>query len=73
MRFPNKLYPFAESTLALFAPILTIIDSEPMSIHELRERLDYPALEDLLDALAALFALKQVELDPPTGVIARAR
>ncbi|MEW6861057.1 hypothetical protein QEV69_02815 [Trueperella pyogenes] len=73
MRFPNKLYPFAESMLALVATILTIVNSEPMSIHELRERLDHPALEDLLDALTALFTLKQVELDPATGVIARAR
>ncbi|USR79847.1 ABC-three component system middle component 7 [Arcanobacterium pinnipediorum] len=73
MRFPNKLYPFGESTLALFAPILTVLEAEPVSISELRARLDNPAIEDVLDALTALFALKQINLDSTTGVIVRAR
>ncbi|MDR6939418.1 ABC-three component system middle component 7 [Arcanobacterium hippocoleae] len=73
MRFPNKLYPFGESTLSLFAPILTILEAEPVSISELRVRLDNPAIEDVLDALTALFALKQINVDSTTGVIVRAR
>ena len=73
MRFPNKLYPFSESTLALFAPIPTILEAEPVSISELRTWLDNPAIEDVLDALTALFALKQINVDSMTGVIVRAR
>ena len=73
MRFPNKLYLFSESTLALFAPILTILEAEPVSISELRTRLDNPAIEDVLDALTALFALKHINVDSTTGVIVRAR
>ncbi|CAB0971875.1 hypothetical protein FRC0475_02282 [Corynebacterium diphtheriae] len=69
IRLPNKLYRFNETVLADFVTIMRSLDTAPMSVAELHDRLEgQMATEDMIDALT----LGTLSLDTDQGVIARA-
>lgn len=58
IRLPNKLYRFNETVLADFVTIMRTLDAEPVSVADLRDRLERQlATEDMIDALTLLLAL----------------
>jgi hypothetical protein len=73
IRLPNKLYRFNETILADFVTIMRSLDTAPMSVAELHDRLEgQMATEDMIDALTLLLTLGTLSLDTGQGVIARA-
>lgn len=74
MKFPSKVVPFAESTFAYFAPILTAIEDKqytPLSLYTKLPTYRRPDLPEYIDALTCLFALRKIELDSDLGVLRR--
>lgn len=73
MFLPNKLYTFGESTLALLAPVLDALGSDPTSVTALRDRVS-PTMDstDFVDALTCLYALRAIDYDDQKGVVTRA-
>ncbi|TRX47073.1 hypothetical protein FNY88_10835 [Corynebacterium guaraldiae] len=73
IRLPNKLYRFDESILADFVTIMRSLDTEPVSVADLHDRLDVNmAIEDIINALTLLLTLGVLSLDTDQGVISRA-
>lgn len=73
IRLPNKLYRFDESILAVFVTIMRSLDTEPVSVTDLHDRLDVNmAIEDIINALTLLLTLGVLSLDTDQGVISRA-
>lgn len=70
MRMPSKIYAFEESTLALFVLILTALSERPLQVTALADKFKADeAVNDLADALTALYALGKISLDETQGVI----
>lgn len=73
IRLPNKLYRFNETVLADFVTIMRCLDTAPMSVADLHDRLEGQlATEDMIDTLTLLLTLGTLSLDTDQGVIARA-
>lgn len=73
MFLPNKLYTFNESTLALLAPVLDGLGSEPASVSALRTIVGAEMnTTNFLDALTCLYALRAIDYDDQKGVVTRA-
>lgn len=69
MRMPSKLYSFEESTLALFIPIIAVLDVKPLPPKEIIQQLPEYDTNNIIDALAALYALGKIRFDDTQGVI----
>jgi hypothetical protein len=64
MQFPNKLYSYKKSTLALIPSVLCEIESGPIAVLELYQRVR-PSLCDATDFLSVmdcLYALRAVDI-----------
>lgn len=65
MQFPNKLYSYKDSTLALIPTVLNEIKERPVPMKELYERVK-PSLADATDFIAVmdcLYALRAADLN----------
>lgn len=65
MQFPNKLYSYKDSTLALIPTVLNEIKERPVPVKELYERVK-PSLADATDFIAVmdcLYALRAADLN----------
>ena len=65
MQFPNKLYSYKNSTLALIPTVLNEIKEEPVPVKELYERVK-PSLSDATDFISVmdcLYALRAADLN----------
>lgn len=65
MQFPNKLYSYKKSTLALMPMVLREIESNPVTVVDLYQRVR-PSLSDATDFLSVmdcLYALKAVDIN----------
>lgn len=62
MLLPNKLFSFNESSLAFFAPILTLLNSGARTPSEIGESLDI-SVDNLSHALGGLYALRAINLN----------
>jgi hypothetical protein len=61
MQFPNKLYSYKNSTLALLPEVLNRLKKEPVAVKDLFWELN-PILEDPTDFLSALDCLYAMQL-----------
>lgn len=64
MQFPNKLYSYKNSTLALLPEVLIRLKNEPVAVKDLFWELN-PILEDptdFLSALDCLYAMQMIEM-----------
>ena len=64
MQFPNKLYSYKNSTLALLPEVLNRLQNGPVTIKDLFWQLN-PILEDptdFLSALDCLYAMQMIEM-----------
>lgn len=65
MQFPNKLYSYRKSTLALIPIVLCAIENNPIAVAELYKRIR-PSLSDATDFLSVmdcLYALRAVDVN----------
>lgn len=65
MQFPNKLYSYKNSTLALIPTVLNEIKESPVPVKELYERVK-PSLSDATDFISVmdcLYALRAADLN----------
>ena len=65
MQFPNKLYSYKNSTLALIPLVLNEIKDQPLSVIDLYERIR-PNLSDSTDFIAVmdcLYALRALDIN----------
>ncbi|WP_233120644.1 ABC-three component system middle component 7 [Boudabousia liubingyangii] len=69
---PSKIYAFEDSTLSLFAPILSALQERSHTVTGLAERYGNQGVNDVVDALTALYALGAIRLDETQGVISLA-
>lgn len=65
MQFPNKLYSYQESTLALIPGVLKELSNGPLSALELYRRMRRLMTDptDFLSVMDCLYALNAVEVD----------
>ena len=71
MQFPNKLYSYKDSTLALIPTVLNEIKERPVPMKELYERVK-PSLADATDFIAVmdcLYALRAADLNDDGEVL----
>lgn len=65
MQFPNKLYSYKDSTLALIPTVLNEIKDNPVPVKELYEKVK-PALSDATDFISVmdcLYALRAADIN----------
>lgn len=73
LRLPNKLYPFAESTLACFPLVLTAIGDQRMRVTDVyNDVAEDINVNDFIDCVTMLLAIQEIELDAKQGVVWRA-
>lgn len=64
MRFPNKLYSYSETTIALFPVILQKLTQTPYAVNDLYKTVAKKMnVIDFLEVLDCLFALGKIEYD----------
>ena len=64
MQFPNKLYSYKNSTIALLPKILSSLQNGPLTVEDLFRQLN-PILEDptdFLSALDCLYAIRMIDM-----------
>jgi len=71
MKFPSKVTPYKNSTLALLPCLLDEVKAGDISPTTLLKKVreEVGSVSDFLDALDCLFALKRVELNEQSGVL----
>ena len=71
MRMPSKVNSFADSVIALFAPILEKLDQQDMTPHDLLEatKTKISEISIFLDALDCLYKLGKIEIPEGTEVL----
>lgn len=63
VRVPNKLYTIQESTIWQMYEICQQIPSYGVSVKELYRQFAEWSLDDFMDALTGLYALREIEFD----------
>lgn len=63
IRLPNKLYSICESTLWKMRNLRESIPEKGISVIALCEEHSEYAIEDIIDALTALYAINEIELN----------
>lgn len=71
MKLPSKITSYKESTLSKFSPILLILQNADTSVFVLYEatKKHFIDIEDFMDTLDCLFALKRISYNAECGVI----
>lgn len=71
MLLPNKLYSYNESSLSKFSVVLKELKVRPLSVHELYRRVikKMDDVNEFIDVLDCLYALKKVEYDENKEVL----
>ncbi len=63
IRLPNKLYSIRESTLWQMRMLHESIPEEGISVSALCEEHSKYAIDDIMDALTALYAINEIEMN----------
>lgn len=71
MRLPSKITSYGESTLSKLPPILSILQNTDIGVFALYESTaeSFATIEEFLDALDCLFALKKIRYDAEREVL----
>ena len=69
MKLPNKIISYKESVLSRFPLVLSVLSDNPMNVYELFEltKDSFTDVEDFMDTLECLYALKKVTFDDESG------
>ena len=71
MKLPNKIISYKESVLSRFPLVLSVLSDNPMNVYELFEltKDSFTDVEEFMDTLECLYALKKVTFDDESGVL----
>lgn len=71
MKLPNKVISFSESVLSKYVPILNEIQNNDIGVITLfhKTKSCYKSIEEYIDALDCLFAMKKIEYIAEKGVL----
>lgn len=71
MQLPNKLFSYSESILSKFPVVLKILEKESLSAEELyiKVRKQIPCINDYIEILDALYALRKIDFDEKQEVL----
>lgn len=71
MRLPSKITSYRESVISKFPPILSVLQNSDMGVLALYESTMkyFSGIEDYLDTLDCLFALRRVRYDAEREVL----
>lgn len=71
MLLPDKLFSYNESILSKFPTVLKELKKHPMSVHELYQKVirDLEGVNEFIDVLDCLYALRKIEYDDAKEVL----
>lgn len=71
MRLPSKITSYKESSLSKFPFLLDKLNEDGLSVYELYEvtNKNFKSIEEFIDTLDYLFALRKIESDRESGRI----
>ena len=71
MKLPNKIISYKESVLSRFTLVLSVLSDNPMNVYDLFEltKDSFTDVEEFMDTLECLYALKKVTFDDESGVL----
>ena len=71
MLLPDKLFSYNESTLSKFPLVLRELKKRPQGVHELYQAVirDMEGVNEFIDVLDCLYALRKIEYDDEKEVI----
>ena len=71
MKLPNKIISYKESVLSRFPLVLSVLSENPVGVYDLFEltKDSFTGIEEYLDTIECLYALKKVIFDDETGVL----
>ena len=71
MKLPNKIISSKESVLSRFPLVLSVLSENPMNVYELFEltKDSFTDIEEYMDTIECLYALKKVTFDDESGVL----
>lgn len=71
MRLPSKITSYKESSLSKFPFLLDKLNEDGLSVYELYEvtNKNFKSIEEFIDSLDYLFALRKIEFDRESGRI----
>ena len=71
MLLPDKLFSYSESTLSKFPLVLKELKKQPMSVHELFQKVirHLDGVNEFIDVLDCLYALQKIEYDDAKEVL----
>lgn len=71
MRLPSKITSYSESVISKFPPILLVLENSDIGIVALYEATmkNFSSVEEFLDTLDCLFALRKIRYDADREVI----
>lgn len=71
MRLPSKITSYKESSLSKFPFLLDKLNEDGLSVYELYEvtNKNFKNIEEFIDTLDYLFALRKIEFDRESGRI----
>lgn len=71
MRLPSKITSYSESVISKFAPILSVLESADVGTFALYEATMkyFDSIEEFLDTLDCLFALRKIRYDAEREVL----
>jgi len=71
MLLPNKLYSYNESILSKFPAVLKVVRKNPIVVHDLYQKVikDMDGVNEFIDVLDCLYALRKIEYDDEKEVL----
>ena len=71
MKLPNKIISYKESVLSRFPLVLSVLSENPVGVYDLVEltKDSFTDIEEYMDTIECLYALKKVTFDDESGVL----
>ena len=71
MKLPNKIISYKESVLSRFPLVLSVLSENPVGVYDLFEltKDSFTDIEEYMDTIECLYALKNVTFDDECGVL----
>ena len=71
MKLPNKIISYKESVLSRFPLVLSVLSENLVGVYDLFEltKDSFTDIEEYMDTIVCLYALKKVTIDDESGVL----
>lgn len=71
MKLPNKIISYKESVLSRFPLVLSVLSENPVGVYDLFEltKDSFTDIEEYMDTIECLYALKKVTFYDESGVL----